>query len=109
MLRTRATQNEERKRLPRWLVWLPLGMLGLLLVVAVVPFVHEIGVPVGPGHWVCLVAGPQPDNNSYRGGPSIDGDWAWDGYNDTTELRVWHIYLGAGLMYWLREERPRRR
>jgi hypothetical protein len=96
----RETENEERRRRPRWLVWLPVGLLLFLVTVAAVPFGHEVWVPAGAGrsvsvsgfYWECADLPPMTVIDGFScslvppgvlGGPK----WCWD------------LYLGAGLWY----------
>jgi hypothetical protein len=109
VLRSRETHTKDRKRLPRWLVWLPLGALLLLLLLAIALVFLEVEVPLGPGHSITLAGVIHPPNPTMPPGLSLDGGAQWRHLGGTTQARGWQVSLGGRVMYWVLEVRQKQR
>jgi hypothetical protein len=83
MLRQREADDEERRRGPRWALWIPAGLLVLLVVGALVPLLVPVQMPLGPGHWLYVYTNPrlahlQPELSSSQPMRGADGEVRWE-------------------------------
>jgi hypothetical protein len=60
MLRPRKADQEDRQRLPRWVVWLPVALLSLVTTAAVLPFLLMVTIPLGSSRTLTVHADLAP-------------------------------------------------